>query len=174
MFGMYPNPPPLANVNCEKGSPEGPWNHSFRLEQWVSIDLAYPFTDASASKLGPRLKVVALIDPATDRAAAVLEKKRDSFVVSAYQDTRIFKTFREFILQMTSKDRPRAVIIGSPPMFRGSTHSGRDIELQILKDLPDAALFIEKPIATGPEDEIQDGFKIAKMISDSKAICSVG
>ena len=75
---------------------------------------------------------------------------------------------------MPSTDRPRAVVIGSPPMFRGSTHTGRDIELQILKDLPGVALFIEKPIATGTEDEIQDGFKIAKLISNSKAICSVG
>lgn len=59
-------------------------------------------------------------------------------------------------------------------MFRGSTHTGRDIELQILKALPGVALFVEKPVATGPENEIQDGFRIAKSINDSKAICSVG
>jgi hypothetical protein len=59
-------------------------------------------------------------------------------------------------------------------MFRGSTHTGRDIELQILEALPGVALFIEKPVATGPEHEIQDGFRVAKLINDSKAICSVG
>lgn len=75
---------------------------------------------------------------------------------------------------MTPKDRPRAVIIGSPPMFRGSTHAGRDIELQILKELPGVALFVEKPIATGPEEEIQDGFEIAKVMSSSGTVCSVG
>jgi hypothetical protein len=58
--------------NIMFGSPEGPWNHSFRFEH----------------KLGPRLKVIALIDPAIERAHAALKKKCESFVVSAYQDTR--------------------------------------------------------------------------------------
>ena len=75
---------------------------------------------------------------------------------------------------MTPKDRPHAVIIGSPPMFRGSINVGRDIELQILKEFPGVALFVEKPVATGPQEEILDGFQIAKAIGDSNAICSVG
>ncbi|KAK7693439.1 hypothetical protein QCA50_003007 [Cerrena zonata] len=45
--------------NIMFGSDEGPWNHSFRFEH----------------KLGPRLKVVALIDPAIERATGVLQKK---------------------------------------------------------------------------------------------------
>ncbi|KAK0450805.1 putative oxidoreductase C terminal-domain-containing protein [Armillaria borealis] len=144
--------------NIMFGSDEGPWNHSFRFEH----------------KLGPRLKVVALIDPAIERATAVLQKKCDSFVVSAYQDTRVFKTLDDFVKNMAPKDRPRAVIVGSPPMFRGTLKPGRDIEMQILKYFPGVAMFIEKPIATGPEAEIQDAFTIAKTISDSKTICSVG
>jgi len=74
---------------------------------------------------------------------------------------------------MIPKDRPRAVVIGSPPMFRGSVHAGRDIELQILKELPGVALFVEKPVATGPGEEIQDVFEIAKVINSSRTICSV-
>ncbi|KAF8894521.1 putative oxidoreductase C terminal-domain-containing protein [Infundibulicybe gibba] len=144
--------------NIMFGSDEGPWNHSFRFEH----------------KLGRRLKVVALIDPAIERATAVLQKKCDSFVVSAYQDTRVFKTLEDFVKNMAPRDRPRAVIVGSPPMFRGSTQPGRDIEIQILKYFPGVAMFIEKPIATGPAHEIEDGFKIAKMITDTKTICSVG
>ncbi|KAF9457175.1 putative oxidoreductase C terminal-domain-containing protein [Collybia nuda] len=144
--------------NIMFGSDEGPWNHSFRFEH----------------KLGRRLKVVALIDPAIERATAVLQKKCDSFVVSAYQDTRVFKTLEDFVKNMSPKDRPRAVIVGSPPMFRGSLQPGRDIEIQILKFFPGVAMFIEKPIATGPAHEIDDGFAIAKMISDSKTVCSVG
>lgn len=128
----------------------------------------------SCSKLGRRLKVVALIDPAIERATAVLQKKCDSFVVSAYQDTRVFKTLEDFVKSMSPKDMPRAVIVGSPPMFRGSLQHGRDIEMQILKHFPDVAMFIEKPIATGTYDEIEDAFKIAKAISESKTICSVG
>ncbi|KAG5640597.1 hypothetical protein DXG03_007961 [Asterophora parasitica] len=140
------------------GWDEGPWNHSFRLEH----------------KLGPRLKVVALIERAIERANAVLEKKRDSFVVSAYAGTRVFKTLDDFVKNMSPEDRPRAVIVGSPPMFRGSLQPGRDIEIQILKHFPGVALFIEKPIATGARHEISDAFAIAKTISNSKTICSVG
>ncbi|KAH9996883.1 putative oxidoreductase C terminal-domain-containing protein [Russula vinacea] len=144
--------------NIMFGSDEGPWNHSFRFEH----------------KLGPRLKVVALIDPAVDRAAAVLAKKRETFVRSAYEHTRVFKTLEEFVKNSTSRERPRAVIIGSPPMFRGTTRPGRDVELQVLKYFPEAALFVEKPIATGPENEIEEAFKVSQAIVDSGAICSVG
>ncbi|KAF8350761.1 putative oxidoreductase C terminal-domain-containing protein [Amanita rubescens] len=144
--------------NIMFGSDEGPWNHSFRFEH----------------KLGRRLKVVALVDPATERATAVLQKKCDSFVVSAYQDTRVYKTFDEFVKNMTPAERPRVIVIGSPPMFRGSLQPGRDIEVQILKHFPGVAIFVEKPIATGPSHEIQEGYEIAKMIHDSKTICSVG
>lgn len=59
------------------GSPEGPWNHSFRLEH----------------KLGPRLKVIALIDPVTENAENVLKKKRESFVLSATRTQPYSKTY---------------------------------------------------------------------------------
>ncbi|KAL5511236.1 hypothetical protein ACEPAH_4451 [Sanghuangporus vaninii] len=144
--------------NIMFGSDEGPWNHSFRFEH----------------KLGPRLKVVALIDPNVERAQQVLEIKCNSFVVSAYKDTRIFRSFDEFLKGMPERLRPRAFVIGSPPMFRGSTKPGRDIELQILKHFPGVALFIEKPIATHPDAEIEEAFAVAKAISDKGAVCSVG
>ncbi|THU86402.1 hypothetical protein K435DRAFT_731414 [Dendrothele bispora CBS 962.96] len=144
--------------NIMFGSDEGPWNHSFRFEH----------------KLGRRLKVVALIDPAVERAHAVLKKKCDSFVVSAYENTRVYKTLDEFVKNMSPRDRPRAVVVGSPPMFRGTLKPGRDIEMQILKHFPGVAMFVEKPIATGPAHEIEEAFQISKSIEDSKTICSVG
>lgn len=55
-------------------------SHSFRFEH----------------KLGPRLKVTALIDPSIDRAQGVLEGKRASFVESAYRDTKVFKTVEDY------------------------------------------------------------------------------
>lgn len=134
----------------------------------------YALSQGAFSKLGRRLKVVALIDPAIDRAAAVLQKKCDSFVVSAYQDTRVYKTLDDFVKNMTPKERPRAIIIGSPPMFRGSLQPGRDVEVQILRHFPGVAMFIEKPIATGPYEYAKDGYEIAKMITETKTICSVG
>ena len=75
---------------------------------------------------------------------------------------------------MTKKEYPKAVVIGSPPMFRGSTLQGRDIETQLLKKFPGVALFVEKPVATGPYEELKDSFQVAKTISDSGTICSVG
>lgn len=137
---------------------------------WLDLFWNSPFQ----SKLGPRLKVVALIDPAIDRANEVLKNKRDSFVVSAYQNTRVFKTFEDFVKNMKPNEKPRAVVVGSPPMFRGTTQPNRDIELQIMNSFPGVAMFIEKPIATGPSSEIEDAFKVAKLIADSNTICSVG
>jgi len=75
---------------------------------------------------------------------------------------------------MAPQEMPHAIIVGSPPMFRGSLKSGKDIEIKILKNFPGVALFIEKPITTGPFEHIQDGYQIAKMIADAKTICSVG
>ncbi|KAL1743933.1 putative oxidoreductase C terminal-domain-containing protein [Schizophyllum fasciatum] len=144
--------------NIMFGSPEGPWNHSFRLEH----------------KLGPRMKVVALIDPAVDRAKDTLKKKCNSFVKSAYENTRVCKTLEEFRQTMTAKETPKAFIVGSPPMFRGTLKKGRDVEVQILEHFPGVAIFIEKPVATGPVEEIKEGYEIAKRISDSNTICSVG
>lgn len=144
--------------NIMFGSDEGPWNHSFRFEH----------------KLGLRLKVVAIIDPAIERANSVLKKKCDSFVVSAYQNTRVFKTLEDFVKNMTAKERPRAIVVGSPPMFRGTMQAGRDIEVQIMKHFPGVAMFIEKPCATGPTSEIVEAFQIAQLISSTNSICSVG
>jgi hypothetical protein len=86
--------------------------------------------------LGPRLKVVALIDPNEKVAKAVLDRKRNSFVVSAYKDTRICPNLDDFVSTMKDNERPHAFIIGSPAAFRGSTAQGRDVELQILKHFP--------------------------------------
>jgi len=144
--------------NIMFGSDEGPWNHSFRFEH----------------KLGLRLKVVAIVDPAVERAKDVLRKKCDSFVVSAYQATEVYKNFEEFLKQRDSSQRINAFLIGSPPMFRGTTTSGRDIEMQIMKHFPGVAMFIEKPVATGPKSELDEAFKVSKSITESGAICSVG
>lgn len=75
---------------------------------------------------------------------------------------------------MTKEEQPRAVVIGSPPMFRGSTLPGRDIEIQLLKQFPGIALFVEKPVATGKFEELKDAFEVAKTIESSGSICSVG
>ena len=128
----------------------------------------------ACSKLGPRLKIVALIDPATERAKDVLQKKRETFVRSAYEATQVYKSLDDFIKNMTPNQAPRVFVVGSPPMFRGTQQPGRDVETQIVKDFPGVAVFIEKPVATGPSSEIEEVFKVAKFIENSGTICSVG
>jgi predicted dehydrogenase len=142
-----------GNINF--GSDEGPWNHSFRLEH----------------KLGPRLKVVGLIDPSADRAAKVLDVKRKSFVLSAYKDTIVYPTFNDYVRNRDPAKPPHAFWVGSPPAFRGREESGRDLEKALVEAFPNAGIFIEKPVSTGPVDE---AFAIAERLKSAGNIVSVG
>lgn len=47
---------------------------------------------------------------------------------------------------------------------------------QIMKHFPGVAMFIEKPIATGPYSEIEEAFKVSKHwhIDDNDVVCSGG
>lgn len=146
------------------------------------------------SKLGPRLKVIAVIDPAVERAQKVIQSKCDSFVVSAYQDTRLFATFDDFLAAYPSSSspntpttpngapngrhdhmpKPHAFLVGSPPMFRGSTAKGRNLEMMILKHFPGVPMFVEKPVATGPETELGDLRAVAQNLRETNVVCSVG
>ena len=137
------------------GSPEGPWNHSFRLEH----------------KLGPRLKVIALIDPVTENAENVLKKKRESFVLSAYKDTAIFKDVPSYLASVTPETRPHVVWVGSPPAFRGSMHAGRDVERVLADSLPGIGLFLEKPVTTS---SVEDVMQVSRYIEGKMSPLSVG
>lgn len=142
-----------GNINF--GSDEGPWNHSFRLEH----------------KLGPRLKVVALIDPSAARAEAALTVKRNSFVLSAYKDTVVYPTFADYVANVTPDKRPHAIWVGSPPAFRGREQPGRDLEKKLIEAFPDVGIFIEKPVSTGP---VEDALKIAQLLENGQNLVSVG
>jgi hypothetical protein len=48
----------------------------------------------------------------------------------------------------------RLVIDGFQPVMRGSTQPGRNLEMQLIKLFPDAALFIEKPISSSEFTEV--------------------
>ena len=132
-----------------------------------SLAVRLPLT----SKLGPRLKVTALIDPSYERAAKVLKTKCDSFVLSAYKDTVVYPTMEAYLESLKPEQHPHAVWVGSPPAFRGRTEPGRNIEEVLAKGLPGVPLFIEKPLSTGPVDQ---AFDVAKGIKDSNTLVSVG
>ncbi|KAN0060962.1 hypothetical protein ACQY0O_006696 [Thecaphora frezii] len=142
-----------GNINF--GSDEGPWNHSFRLEH----------------KLGPRLKVVALIDPSAARAEAVLNVKRNSFVLSAYKDTVVYPTFADYVANRKPHQKPHAIWVGSPPAYRGREQPGKDLEMRLIEAFPDVAIFIEKPVSTGP---VEDAQKVAKSLEKAGNLISVG
>ncbi|GAA6016909.1 hypothetical protein JCM10207_007843 [Rhodosporidiobolus poonsookiae] len=144
-----------GNINF--GSDAGPWNHSFRLE----------------NRLGPRLKVVAILDPNATVAKARLDVKRNSFVESAYRDTRICANLDEFVSTMQEGERPHAFIVGSPAAFRGSTAQGKDFEMQVLRHFPEntPAMFIEKPLSA---DSVDRALDVSRALVDNGTVVSVG
>ncbi|WWC65535.1 uncharacterized protein I303_108153 [Kwoniella dejecticola CBS 10117] len=143
-----------GNINF--GSDEGPWNHSQRIEQ----------------KLGNRLKVVGLVDPAASRAQAVLDAKKLTFAASAYADTPIYRTVQEAISKLSGSP-PDLVLLGSPPAFRGTTDpsKGLNTEIQLSEGFPKAALFVEKPVSTG---SVGEASKVAQFLEGKPNLVSVG
>lgn len=123
-----------GNVNF--GSTEGPWCHTTRFEK----------------KLGHELKVVGLVDPATDRAQARLADKQQAGVVG-YEQTRVFKSIQA-AGESLENDQPHLVLLGTQPSVRGSSTAGKDAELQIKAHFPNIAIFTEKPISSSSIDDV--------------------
>lgn len=115
--------------------------------------------------------MTALIDPSPENRARVLKIKRESFVERAYADTKEYDTIADYLADLKEEDRPRAVIVGSPPQFHGSTQPGKDVELQLTKAIPGVALFVEKPVTMSPTE---DAYQVALQLDEQKTIVSVG
>ncbi|EPY51671.1 NAD binding dehydrogenase [Schizosaccharomyces cryophilus OY26] len=139
------------------GSPEGPWNNAQRIEQ----------------NLGQRLRVNALINPIPNETNRVLDSKRDSNVSYAYNETKMYTSMTEYLdyLSRHPEDEPNAFVIGIPPDFHGSNKVGADMELQIVRQFPNAALFIEKPITSAA---VEDAFDVVRQLEQHQAIISIG
>lgn len=118
------------------GSPEGPWNHTARLE----------------AILGMELRVVALIDPDVQRSRSAKGRKQQSStpaVRQAWQDTRCYMTVVEASQSLHADQQAIDLIfVGCPPHFRGTLLPGKDVDVQLLSSFPRTrAMLIEKPIA---------------------------
>lgn len=74
-----------------------------------------------------------------------MARKRASFVVSAYADTRVYPSLEAFVSSISSEEIVHAFIIGSPPAFRGSVQEGKNVELQILKAFPNHPPAVRAP-----------------------------
>ncbi|WRT64126.1 uncharacterized protein IL334_001055 [Kwoniella shivajii] len=145
------------------GTPEGPWNIAKRAEQ----------------KLGERLKVDAVIEVNPARGEEVLGIKRDGPHKASYKDTLILPNVAEFKKRVDSGEskEPRAIFVATPPTVRGSTQSGKDLEIQLNKAFPNVAIFFEKPVATGQpwEESVGEALKVSEYLKKNhKAPISIG
>ncbi|TYJ56368.1 hypothetical protein B9479_002916 [Cryptococcus floricola] len=145
------------------GTDEGPWNISSKLEH----------------RLGPRLKVDALIDFNGPRAEGRLTTKRESFVHEAYNDTVVLPDIEEFKRRVEAGilKEPRAIFVATPPQARGGLGPDNNLEVKINELFPNSAIFTEKPIATGiPADQSVGEAKAvgAMLATQHKAPISVG
>ena len=101
----------------------------------------------------------------------MLQTKCQSFVLSAYKDTVVYPTFKDYMASVSAETYPHAVWVGSPPAFRGGTEPGRNLEQLLTAGLPNVPLFIEKPVSTGAVDQT---FEVAKMLERNGSLVSVG
>ncbi|KAG8772259.1 hypothetical protein FRC12_003152 [Ceratobasidium sp. 428] len=142
----------VGSGNVMFGTPEGPWNHSIRLER----------------KLGSRLQVMGIVDPNTKRAHTALSQKQSSAdAAPSYVDTQIYSTLSD----IPAAHHPRLILIGSHPCSRGTDIPGRDLELQAVQQFPGVPIFVEKPISTA---EVPAARRVAHKLGEKKVICSVG
>ena len=84
------------------GGGDGPWDHATRLERIDGV------------------KVIAIVDPLTQKAEGVLEKRWNSAHGSMYKECKVYPS----IAVMLESVKPDAAFIGTPPFFRGSMEHG--------------------------------------------------
>ncbi|KAK7203926.1 putative oxidoreductase C terminal-domain-containing protein [Myxozyma melibiosi] len=133
------------------------WNHSLRVERL----------------LGPRLNVVAIIDPNYERYKQVLGQKLASSAAAAYKTTKYFPSLQSpGALDYLTSTNIDLFILGTPPLYRGTTYPNRDLELEILKHFGNKpTIFLEKPVAvTRPDQPLE----VAHSLNDARLTIGVG
>lgn len=149
------------------GSPEGPWNHSARLEQI--------FHSSTTS-----LQFVALVDPDVGRAAERIRAKQGSsenHIQSAWKSTRVCPSIVEAasLLAETGCKQVNLVILGCPPHFRGTMQLGKRADVEMLDCFPNAKAFlVEKPVAAINPFLADDCDRVASRFEAASGWTSVG
>ncbi|KAI1359001.1 putative oxidoreductase C terminal-domain-containing protein [Xylaria arbuscula] len=120
--------------NITFGNDNVKWNHSLRVERC----------------LGAALEVVAVVDPSVERVQQVLEQKKSSAAASCYSHASHYTTLNEAAERLKSRGiRPRLIILGVPPQFRGTILPGRNLEQQVIAAFgSEPSIFCEKPVST--------------------------
>ncbi|KAM0792106.1 hypothetical protein ACM66B_004810 [Microbotryomycetes sp. NB124-2] len=120
------------------GSPEGPWNHSKRVEKLY----------------GQRLHVCGIIDPDIERASAQIKVKNGAGI-SGWSNAQVWQTPEEASSQLGQLARQLdLVIVGAPPHFRGCVEPPANLDMRLLDSLRSKHWLVEKPVsAARPSDE---------------------
>ena len=150
------------------GSPEGPWNHSSRLERI--------FKDSQTE-----LRFVALVDPDVSRAGARISDKcasDEQHVRSAWQSTKVCRNIEEAASHLAASHDDKdvdLVILGCPPHFRGTLQSGKRADLEMLDHFPRAKSYlVEKPVAAVNPFRSTDCDEVAERFASATGATSVG
>ncbi|GAA5851860.1 hypothetical protein JCM8547_000079 [Rhodosporidiobolus lusitaniae] len=139
------------------GSPEGPWNHSLRLERLF----------------GANLDVLGIIDPAVDRAQQQIDAK-NAASVAGYGKAAVFAT-PEDASEALKSSTIDLVIVGAPPHFRGCVAPPADLDLRLLQALPQTKNWlVEKPVSAAPPTEIAGQREVARKYKESGAVVAAG
>lgn len=144
------------------GSPEGPWNHSARLE----------------TILETRLCVLSVVDPDVKRSKYQIEVKRATGKYpNAWSSTFPSASLEEAREKISQSTIVHLVILGCPPHFRGTTEKGRNMDIQVIETFPHArGLLIEKPVAA-LDPQMADCDQVARKLKEwtrQGGIVSVG
>lgn len=149
-------------LHCVTGSPEGPWNHTARLEWIFSQSLT-------------ELRFVALVDPNFSRTAERIEEERssdDATVRSAWDSTKACSTIAEAATLSQDVDM---MILGCPPHFRGTFQHGKRADLEMLEYFPHAKTYlVEKPVAAVNPFVSKDCDEVVSRFAAAPGAVSVG
>ncbi|GAA5970335.1 hypothetical protein JCM11641_001669 [Rhodosporidiobolus odoratus] len=140
------------------GSPEGPWNHSLRLER----------------SFGASLKVLGIIDPDLTRAKQQLALKVKAGI-PGYDYAAVWTTPGEAATALGANTPVDLVIVGAPPHFRGCKNPPADLDLRLLKALPRTKRWlVEKPISAAPPSVFNGQREVDEAYQASGAVVGVG
>ncbi|KAI0926643.1 hypothetical protein AcV5_007380 [Taiwanofungus camphoratus] len=89
----------------------------------------------------------------------------------AYAKCHVFLTVNEAATSLSEDEFPQLAIVGAPPFVRGTDLPGQDLELQLARTFPQCALFVEKPVSSGPEDAC---WRVASELQRKAILVGVG
>ncbi|GAA5884797.1 hypothetical protein JCM3774_006768 [Rhodotorula dairenensis] len=146
------------------GSPEGPWNHSKRLE----------------NRFGTSLAVLGIIDPDLDRAGAQIAAKNDARV-PGYGDTQVWSTPEAAGLALGAASAGALpsgidlVIVGAPPHFRGCAHPPANLDLRLMAALSQTRRWlVEKPVSAAAPTDANGQARVAEAYRNTGAVVGAG